>query len=106
MADSEQSVEMALLILNHEINKVQGVRKVTVAFGLCEWLVFNSSTYFHLKFWIFQALSVLSKALENDPTSVVLWIVYLLIYYGNLKPNDKDDMFLCAVCFSLLPNFV
>ncbi|KAK8466140.1 hypothetical protein PHAVU_008G013732 [Phaseolus vulgaris] len=70
MADSEQSVEMALLILNHEINKVQGVRK---------------------------ALSVLSKALENDPTSVVLWIVYLLIYYGNLKPNDKDDMFLCAV---------
>ncbi|QCE12869.1 hypothetical protein DEO72_LG10g4119 [Vigna unguiculata] len=70
MADSEQAVEMALLILNHEINKVQGVRK---------------------------ALSVLSKALENDPTSEVLWIVYLLIYYGNLKPNDKDDMFLCAV---------
>nr|KYP50759.1 hypothetical protein KK1_027449 [Cajanus cajan] len=70
MADSEQAVEMALLILNQEINKLQGVRK---------------------------ALSVLSKALENDPTSVVLWIVYLLIYYGNLKPNEKDDMFLCAV---------
>ncbi|CAJ1840561.1 unnamed protein product [Sphenostylis stenocarpa] len=70
MADSEQAVEMALLILNHEIDKVQGVRK---------------------------ALSVLSKALENDPSSVILWIVYLLIYYGNLKPNDKDDMFLCAV---------
>ncbi|RDX80061.1 hypothetical protein CR513_39418, partial [Mucuna pruriens] len=70
VADSEQAVEMALLILNQEINKLQGVRK---------------------------ALSVLSKALENDPTSVVLWIVYLLIYYGNLKPNEKDDMFLCAV---------
>ncbi|TKY64886.1 putative zinc-finger domain [Spatholobus suberectus] len=70
MADSEQAVEMALLILNQEINKLQGVRK---------------------------ALSVLSKALENDPTSVVLWIVYLLIYYGNLKPNEMDDMFLCAV---------
>jgi len=35
MADSEQAVEMALLILNHEINKVQGVRKVTFVFGLC-----------------------------------------------------------------------
>uniref|UniRef100_A0A0R0F5L3 Putative zinc-finger domain-containing protein n=1 Tax=Glycine max TaxID=3847 RepID=A0A0R0F5L3_SOYBN len=70
MADTEQVVEMALLILNQEINKLQGVRK---------------------------ALSVLSKALDNDPTSVVLWIVYLLIYYGNLKPNEKDDMFLCAV---------
>ncbi|KAK7340866.1 hypothetical protein VNO77_21582 [Canavalia gladiata] len=70
LADSEQAVEMALLILNQEDNKLQGVRK---------------------------ALAVLSKALETDPTSVVLWIVYLLIYYGNLKPNEKDDMFLCAV---------
>ncbi|KAK7394229.1 hypothetical protein VNO78_14751 [Psophocarpus tetragonolobus] len=70
VADSEQAVEMALLILNQEINKLQGVRK---------------------------ALSILSKALENDPTSVVLWIVYLLIYYGNLKPNEKDDIFLYAV---------
>ncbi|KAG5062608.1 hypothetical protein JHK85_003791 [Glycine max] len=61
---------MALLILNQEINKLQGVRK---------------------------ALSVLSKALDNDPSSVVLWFVYLLIYYGNLKPNEKDDMFLSAV---------
>ncbi|KAK7295701.1 hypothetical protein RJT34_18612 [Clitoria ternatea] len=70
MADSEQAVEMALLILNQEMNKLQGVRK---------------------------ALSVLSKALETDPTSVVVWVVYLLIYYGNLKPNEKDDMFFCAV---------
>ncbi|XP_027350072.1 uncharacterized protein LOC113861453 [Abrus precatorius] len=70
MADSEQAVEMALLILNQESNKLQGVRK---------------------------ALSVLSKALETYPTSVVLWIVYLVIYYGNLKPNERDDMFLCAV---------
>lgn len=29
MADSEQAVETALLILNQEINKLQGVRKVT-----------------------------------------------------------------------------
>lgn len=30
MADSEQAVEMALLILNQEINSLQGVTKVTV----------------------------------------------------------------------------
>lgn len=30
MTDSEQAVEMALLILNQEIHKLQGVRKVTV----------------------------------------------------------------------------
>ncbi|KAK7273046.1 hypothetical protein RIF29_14092 [Crotalaria pallida] len=70
MGDGEQAVEMALLILNQEMNKLQGVRK---------------------------ALSVLSKALETDPTSVVLWVVYLLICYANLKPNEKDDMFFFAV---------
>ncbi|KAJ1435530.1 putative zinc-finger domain [Sesbania bispinosa] len=69
MADSEQAVEMALLILNQEINKLQDVRK---------------------------ALFVLVKALETDPTPVFLWIVYLFIYYGNLKADEKDDMFLYA----------
>lgn len=34
MADSEQAIEMALLILNQEINKLQGVRKVTVVYAL------------------------------------------------------------------------
>nr|XP_027188819.1 uncharacterized protein LOC101514217 isoform X2 [Cicer arietinum] len=70
MADSEQAVEMALLILDQEINKLRGVRK---------------------------ALSVLSKALEIDPTCVALLIVYLLIYYGSLGPNEKEDTFLCVV---------
>ncbi|KAK4279916.1 hypothetical protein QN277_011615 [Acacia crassicarpa] len=70
LADNEQAVEMALLVLNQEINKLEGVRK---------------------------ALSVLSRILETDPTSVVIWIVYLLIYYGSLKPTGKDDMFLYAV---------
>ncbi|XP_057436393.1 uncharacterized protein LOC130728829 isoform X2 [Lotus japonicus] len=70
MTDGEQVVETALLILNQEVNKLHGVRK---------------------------ALSVLSKALNTDPTSVVLWIVYLLIYSGNMKPDEEDDMFLCAV---------
>ncbi|XP_054801394.1 uncharacterized protein LOC129305366 isoform X2 [Prosopis cineraria] len=70
LADNEQAVERALLVLNQEINKLEGVRK---------------------------ALSVLSRVLETDPTSVVIWIVYLLIYYGNLKPTGKDDMYLYAV---------
>ncbi|KAE9604932.1 putative transcription factor C3H family [Lupinus albus] len=70
IGDGEQAVEMALLILNQEINTLQGVRK---------------------------ALFVLSKALESDPTSVVLWVVYLLICYANLKPNEKDDIFFFAV---------
>ncbi|KAE9615673.1 putative tetratricopeptide-like helical domain, zinc-finger domain-containing protein [Lupinus albus] len=70
IGDGEQAVEMALLILNQETNILQGVRK---------------------------ALSVLSKALEADPTSVVLWVVYLLICSANLKPNEKDDMFFFAV---------
>ncbi|XP_028778112.1 uncharacterized protein LOC114734641 [Neltuma alba] len=70
LAANEQAVEMALLVLNQEINKLEGVRK---------------------------ALSVLSRVLETDPISVVIWFVYLLIYYGNLKPTGKDDMFLYAV---------
>ncbi|OIW07286.1 hypothetical protein TanjilG_11920 [Lupinus angustifolius] len=70
IGDGEQAVEMALLIVNQEINTLQGVRK---------------------------ALFVLSKALETDPTSVVLWVVYLLICYANLKPNEKDDIFFFAV---------
>ncbi|XP_015963018.1 uncharacterized protein LOC107486953 isoform X1 [Arachis duranensis] len=70
MADSEQAVEMAALILNQETNKLHGVRK---------------------------ALSILSKALETDPKSFVLWIVYLLIYYGNFNPDEKNDMFFYAV---------
>lgn len=36
MADSEQVVEMALLILNQEIDKLQGVGKVTVVYTLLD----------------------------------------------------------------------
>lgn len=45
-----------------------------------------------------QALKVLARALEADPSCVVLWIVYLHIYYSNQKSIGKDDMFHCAVC--------
>lgn len=70
------------------------------------WLLFEFVyVYFHLGNWNFQALSVLSKALETDRTSVVLWIVYLVVYYGSLGSDEKDDIFLYAVCFSLFSTF-
>lgn len=44
-----------------------------------------------------KVLSVLSRALERDPKSVLIWIVYLHIYYMKEKDLGKDDMFLDAV---------
>lgn len=40
MADSEQAVEMALLILDQEINKLRGVRKVTVVIAFSVFVDF------------------------------------------------------------------
>ncbi|XP_022765189.1 uncharacterized protein LOC111310225 isoform X2 [Durio zibethinus] len=65
-----QSLEMALLILNQDVNKLEGMKK---------------------------ALSLLSRALEADPASETLWIVYLLIYYSHMTFDGKDDMFSYAV---------
>ncbi|KAM4104531.1 hypothetical protein ACJW30_06G165000 [Castanea mollissima] len=70
VADYDQSLEMALSTLNQEDNKQEGVEKV---------------------------LLLLSRALETDPTSVTLWITYLLIYYSNRNSRRKDDMFSYAV---------
>ncbi|MBA0814466.1 hypothetical protein Gohar_020296, partial [Gossypium harknessii] len=61
-----QSLEMALLILNQEVNKVEGMKK---------------------------ALSLLSRSLEADPASETLWMVYLLICYSRRLFVGKDDMF-------------
>ncbi|KAK3034423.1 hypothetical protein RJ639_033694 [Escallonia herrerae] len=69
-ADKDQSLEMALLNFNQEVTKQKGRM---------------------------QALKVLARALEVDPTSAVTWIVYLLIYYSNQRSIGKDDMFHCAV---------
>ncbi|KAJ3683974.1 hypothetical protein LUZ61_013138 [Rhynchospora tenuis] len=44
-----------------------------------------------------KVLSTLSRALESDPKSVLIWIVYLHIYYMKEKDLGKDDMFLYAV---------
>ncbi|PQQ15662.1 uncharacterized protein Pyn_36157 [Prunus yedoensis var. nudiflora] len=73
LADNDQYLEMALLIFSQEANELEGLRK---------------------------ALPVLSRALEADPTSIILWIFYLLIYYSNMKSVGKDDMFSCAVKYN------
>ncbi|WCJ19563.1 hypothetical protein M5689_001848 [Euphorbia peplus] len=65
-----QALEMAFFMLFQEVDKLDGSKK---------------------------ALSVISRAIEADPKSEVLWMTYLLIYYGNVKPADKDDMFFYAV---------
>ncbi|KAI7745738.1 hypothetical protein M8C21_017546 [Ambrosia artemisiifolia] len=44
-----------------------------------------------------ECLIVLARALEEHPTSVLLWIVYLHIFYSNQKSIGKDDMFRYAV---------
>ncbi|GAY45243.1 hypothetical protein CUMW_088050 [Citrus unshiu] len=70
LLSNEQCVEMALLILNQDANKLEGMKK---------------------------ALSLLSRALEADPTSEILWITYLLIFYSNTNSVGKDDMFSYSV---------
>ncbi|MCD9642621.1 hypothetical protein HAX54_029505 [Datura stramonium] len=69
-ADDDQIVEMALLNLSQEANKSKGR---------------------------LQALKLLARALEANPTSAVVWIVYLLLYYSSQKSIGNDDMFKCAV---------
>ncbi|XP_016572157.1 uncharacterized protein LOC107870220 isoform X2 [Capsicum annuum] len=69
-AADDQIVEMALLNLNQEANKLKGRLK---------------------------ALELLAQALEANPTSAVVWIVYLLLYYSSQKSIGKDDMFKYAV---------
>lgn len=44
-----------------------------------------------------KALCMLSRAIETNPTSVVLWVIYLHIYYGKEKNLGRDDMFFHAV---------
>ncbi|WOL18669.1 hypothetical protein Cni_G27466 [Canna indica] len=44
-----------------------------------------------------KALSVLSRAIEADPSSVQLWVIYLHIFYIKEKGIGKDDMFFHAV---------
>ncbi|XP_031270397.1 uncharacterized protein LOC116128784 isoform X2 [Pistacia vera] len=70
MPNNVQSVEMALLFLNQEAGRLESIRK---------------------------ALYALSRALEADRSSEILWIVYLLIYHSNAVPYGKEDMFFHAV---------
>ncbi|CAN1338828.1 hypothetical protein LINPERPRIM_LOCUS38239 [Linum perenne] len=65
-----QALEMSLATLSQEVNKVENMKK---------------------------SLSMLSRAIESDPTSEVLWIMYLLVYYSNIKSIEKNDMFSYAM---------
>ncbi|XP_021771197.1 uncharacterized protein LOC110735323 isoform X2 [Chenopodium quinoa] len=79
LADNDQSLEMALIILSQEVNKNEGTKK---------------------------ALSVLSRALEADPSFLPIWIVYLLLFYSTKysvgvfskkSSVPEDDLFSHAV---------
>ncbi|KAJ8768503.1 hypothetical protein K2173_022596 [Erythroxylum novogranatense] len=73
ISSNMKSLEMALLILNQDVNKIEGMKK---------------------------ALNVLSRALEADPASEILWILYLLIHGSSFKLVGKDDMFSYAVKYN------
>ncbi|KAG9445139.1 hypothetical protein H6P81_016479 [Aristolochia fimbriata] len=47
-----------------------------------------------------KALAFLSRCLEAQPNSVVLWIVYLHIYYSKDKGVRKDDMMHLAIQYN------
>lgn len=44
-----------------------------------------------------KALSLLAHAIESYPSSTLLWVIYLYIYYRKETLIGKDDMFLHAV---------
>ncbi|KVI06926.1 putative zinc-finger domain-containing protein [Cynara cardunculus var. scolymus] len=77
MDDTNQPLEIALLTLSREVNKQKGRR---------------------------EALIVIARALEEHPTSALLWIVYLHIYYGNQKSIGNDDLILALRYWTCLPN--
>ncbi|XP_071934630.1 uncharacterized protein [Coffea arabica] len=70
VVDADQSLEIAILNFNQEADKYKARM---------------------------QALKVLAQAIEDNPTSAVLWIVYLQIFYSNQKAIVKDDLFRYAV---------
>jgi hypothetical protein len=59
----------------------------------------------YLKIFILQALLYLARAIEADPSTVILWVFYLHIYYQKDEGLGKDDMFSHAVDYfiNLLP---
>ncbi|XP_052204399.1 uncharacterized protein LOC127809565 [Diospyros lotus] len=68
--DDDQALEMALLHLSQEADKIKARIEV---------------------------LKVLVRALEAHPSSTILWVVYLHIYYSSEKSMQKHDIFHVAV---------
>jgi hypothetical protein len=52
---------------------------------------------FSLSIMFLQALSLLARSIEADPSTVILWVFYLHIYYQKDEGLGKDDMFSHAV---------
>jgi hypothetical protein len=48
-----------------------------------------------------EALYILSRALEANPTVVVLWVVYIGLFYNKESNIGTDDMFHHAVVVSM-----
>ncbi|KAL5710951.1 hypothetical protein ACHQM5_021454 [Ranunculus cassubicifolius] len=67
--DPEQCLDKALALFG-DINKLEGMAKVQ---------------------------NMLSRAIETNPTSPALWIVYLHIHYRNATTIGKDDLFSHAI---------
>ncbi|CAN0837176.1 hypothetical protein LINGRAHAP2_LOCUS1723 [Linum grandiflorum] len=87
-----QALEMSLATLSQEVNKVENMKKVNAKVG-----IFSVSKLSLISNRLLQSLSTLSRAIESDPTSEVLWIMYLLVYYSNIQSIEKNDMFSYAV---------
>ena len=51
---------------------------------------------------VLQALSFLARSIESDPSTVILWVFYLHIYYQKDEGLGKDDMFSDAVNYLLV----
>jgi hypothetical protein len=51
---------------------------------------------------VLQALSFLARSIEADPSTVILWVFYLHIYYQKDEGLGKDDMFSDAVNYLLV----
>ncbi|XP_068634855.1 uncharacterized protein [Aristolochia californica] len=75
--DSERCLELAIDMFNKSAHKLEEKEKEKE-----------------------KALAVLSRCLEADPKSVVLWVVYLHMFYRKGKSLGKDDMFQLAIQYN------
>lgn len=112
MAYGEQAVEMALLILNQEINKLQGVRKVTVVHTLAVlmvnvmcWDLFMSFFLFISNFGVFRLYLYCQKLwrLTQHPWFSGLCICsFIMEFSSQMKRMTCSFLRYVFLCFLLL----